>query len=136
MVVLGCIGCKVGKGFYDYLENGKKVLWFGLVIEYFKVVMQFDVQMLVDCFIIVQVVEIVCCFDEGVVIDLCDVDVGVLFGWGFFVFCGGLVLYIYCVGVGVFVQLSDWLVVEYGCCFVLFVLLCDMVDKGIVFYEC
>lgn len=52
-------------------------------------------------------IEVVCCFEEKVVIDVCDVDVGVIMGWGFVFYIGGLILFIDIVGIKKFVEECD-----------------------------
>lgn len=135
MVALGRIGRKAGRGFYDYPEGGKKMLWPGLATEYPNAAVQPDVQTLIDRLITVQAVETARCLDERVVTDPRDADVGALLGWGFPAFRGGPVSHIQRVGVAAFVQRCDRLAAQHGRRFAPPALLRDMADKHVAFYE-
>lgn len=74
--------------------------------------------------------------EEEIVIDLCEVDVGFILGWGFVFYIGGVLFYIDIYGVVVFVKCVDELKVVYGDQFEVLVLLCEMVEKGEIFYGC
>lgn len=62
--------------------------------------------------------------------DICEGDVGVILGWGFVFWLGGFFFWFDIVGVEWVVEICDVFIEVYGVCFVIFVLLWDMVVKG------
>ena len=94
----GRLGRKNGKGFYDYPDNpaGKKKLWPGLA-ELFPPVADpdaIDVGELKQRFLVIQALETARCFEEGVLTDVREADVGSILGFGFAPFTGGTLSYI------------------------------------------
>jgi 3-hydroxyacyl-CoA dehydrogenase/enoyl-CoA hydratase/3-hydroxybutyryl-CoA epimerase len=61
-----------------------------------------------------QAVEAARCFDEGVVTDPRDADVGAILGWGFAPWTGGPLSLIEGVGLQRFVETCDRLAASYG----------------------
>lgn len=133
---LGRVGKKAGKGFYDYPADGKKKLWPGLsdVVPVTKDIDDVDVQELKNRFLYIQALEAARCFEEGVVTDVRDADVGAILGWGFAPWSGGPLSLIDMVGTRAFVEACDSLAQKYGDRFKPTKLLRDMADKGETFY--
>ncbi|MES1991613.1 MAG: 3-hydroxyacyl-CoA dehydrogenase NAD-binding domain-containing protein [Pseudomonadota bacterium] len=137
VVELGRVGKKAGKGFYDYPADGKKKLWTGLseVARTSKDIDDVDVQELKNRFLYIQALEAARCFEEGVVTDVRDADVGAIIGWGFAPWSGGPLSLIDMVGAKVFVETCDTLAQKYGERFKPNKLLRDMAEKGDTFYD-
>ncbi len=136
VVELGRVGKKVGKGFYDYPADGKKKLWTGLaeLAGTHKDIEDVDVEELKKRFLYIQSLEAARCFEEGVVTDVRDADVGAILGWGFAPWSGGPLSLIDMVGVKAFVETCDALAQKYGERFKPTRLLRDMAEKGDTFY--
>ncbi|MBI1261934.1 MAG: 3-hydroxyacyl-CoA dehydrogenase [Rhizobiales bacterium] len=133
---LGRVGKKAGKGFYDYPADGKKRLWPGLsdVVPVTRDIDDVDVQELKNRFLYIQALEAARCFEEGVVTDVRDADVGAILGWGYAPWTGGPLSLIDMVGTRAFVEACDSLAQKYGDRFKPTKLLRDMADKGETFY--
>ena len=86
---LGRLGRKNGKGFYDYLDGGKKRLWPGLsdLVEIAEE--QPDVEEVKQRLLYIQALETARCFEENVLTDVRDGDIGAILGWGFAPYTGG-----------------------------------------------
>ncbi|MEQ9229014.1 MAG: 3-hydroxyacyl-CoA dehydrogenase NAD-binding domain-containing protein [Parvibaculum sp.] len=136
VVDLGRVGKKAGKGFYDYPADGKKKLWPGLVDLVGKAQDpdDLDVQEMKNRFLYIQALEAARCFEEGVVTDVRDADVGAILGWGFAPWAGGPLSLIDMVGAKAFVEACDKLAQKYGPRFTPNKLLRDMAEKGDTFY--
>ncbi|MBX3490234.1 3-hydroxyacyl-CoA dehydrogenase NAD-binding domain-containing protein [Parvibaculum sp.] len=136
VVDLGRVGKKAGKGFYDYPADGKKKLWPGLADLVGKAQNpdDLDVQELKNRFLYIQALEAARCFEEGVVTDVRDADVGAILGWGFAPWAGGPLSLIDMVGTAAFVEACDKLAQKYGPRFTPSKLLRDMASKGETFY--
>ncbi len=134
----GRLGRKNGKGFYDYPEapNAKKKLWPGLAGLVPKSVDPdtIDVGELKQRFLVRQAVETARCFEEGVLTDVREADVGSILGFGFAPFTGGTLSYIDFMGVAEFVALANKLAKKHGDRFKPNKLLRDMAKKGETFY--
>jgi 3-hydroxyacyl-CoA dehydrogenase/enoyl-CoA hydratase/3-hydroxybutyryl-CoA epimerase len=132
----GRLGRKNGKGFYDYPEKGPKKLWPGLAemqttkLDPDKI----DVQETKDRLLAMQALETARCFEEGVLTDVREADVGSILGFGFAPFFGGTLSYIDMMGVKRFVELCQHLEKKYGARFAPSKLLLDMAQKGESFY--
>src|SRR5258708_5077795 len=133
---LGRLGRKNGKGFYDYPEKGPKKLWPGLAEVQTKKLDpdKIDVQEIKDRFLAMQALETARCFEEGVLTDVREADVGSILGFGFAPFSGGTLSYIDMMGVKRFVELCQRLEKKYGARFAPSKLLLDMAQKGESFY--
>ena len=136
VVDLGRAGKKAGKGFYDYPADGKKKLWPGLADLVGKAQNpdDLDMQELKNRFLYIQALEAARCFEEGVVTDVRDADVGAILGWGFAPWAGGPLSLIDMVGTAAFVEACDKLARKYGPRFTPSKLLRDMASKGETFY--
>ncbi|MES2130002.1 MAG: 3-hydroxyacyl-CoA dehydrogenase NAD-binding domain-containing protein [Pseudomonadota bacterium] len=134
IVELGRIGRKAGKGFYDYPEGGKKLLWPGLA-EHFPVApVQPSLDELVQRLIVRQSVETARCMAEGVVETARDADVGSILAWGFPPFRGGTIGQIHNSGIAAFIAQCEQLAERHGARFAPPQLLRDMAAKGQQFY--
>ncbi|MBO0750651.1 MAG: enoyl-CoA hydratase/isomerase family protein, partial [Bradyrhizobiaceae bacterium] len=87
----GRYGRKNRKGFYDYPENAPKRLWPGLAgLQAVKLDPDtIDVQELKDRLLGIQALETARCFEENVLTDVREADVGSILGFGFAPFTGG-----------------------------------------------
>ena len=82
----------------------------------------------------VQAVEAARCFEEGVITDPREADVGAILGWGFAPWTGGPISLIDSVGAKAFVETCDGLAQKYGKRFAPPALLREMAEKGETFY--
>jgi 3-hydroxyacyl-CoA dehydrogenase/enoyl-CoA hydratase/3-hydroxybutyryl-CoA epimerase len=113
----GRLGRKNGKGFYDYPETGDKKLWPGLAGIVAPATTEAEpdfVAHLRQRLLYRQAVEAARCFDEGVLTDPRDGDVGAILGWGFAPWTGGPFSLIDGVGTAAFVAACDELAARYG----------------------
>jgi 3-hydroxyacyl-CoA dehydrogenase / enoyl-CoA hydratase / 3-hydroxybutyryl-CoA epimerase len=136
----GRLGRKNSKGFYDYPQGGKKRLWPGLSELQPKTLSReqveaIDVEEIKQRFLVVQALEAVRCFEEGVVTDVREADVGSILGFGFAPFSGGTLSYIDMMGTKRFVELCRRLEKKYGPRFAPSKLLLDMAANGDTFYR-
>jgi len=136
---LGRLGRKNGKGFYDYPQGQPKRLWPGLAELLPKKLTRdeidaLDVNELKQRFLVVQAVEAARTFEEKVVTDVREADVGSILGFGFAPFTGGTLSYIDMMGTGAFVALCRTFEAKYGARFKPGKLLVEMAEKGESFY--
>jgi 3-hydroxyacyl-CoA dehydrogenase/enoyl-CoA hydratase/3-hydroxybutyryl-CoA epimerase len=132
----GRLGRKNGKGFYDYPEKGQKTLWPGLA-DLQQTTLDpdtIDVDELKKRLLVIQALETARCFEEGVLTDVREADVGSILGFGFAPFTGGTLSYIDFMGVKTFVSLCEALETTYGARFAPNALLRDLAAKGETFY--
>jgi 3-hydroxyacyl-CoA dehydrogenase/enoyl-CoA hydratase/3-hydroxybutyryl-CoA epimerase len=132
----GRLGRKNGKGFYDYPQNAPKRLWPGLRELQPKMLDPdaIDIAVLKHRLLAIQALESARCFEEGVVTDVREADVGSILGFGFAPFTGGTISYIDGMGTRPFVELCNRLAKSYGDRFKPSELLIDMAQKGETFY--
>lgn len=83
---------------------------------------------------ILMCLELVCCLEENIVLFVVDVDMLLIMGIGFFLFCGGVLKYIDFIGVKNFVELCDKYF-DLGVMYELIVKFCEMVVNGELFYQ-
>ena len=129
-------GVKAGKGFYDYDERGKRTrLWPGL-FDYGKGKWRTDAdpEELKLRLLTIQALEAARCFEEGVITDPRDADVGSILGWGFAPYTGGTLSLIDTVGAAEFVARCERLAAKYGKRFQPNKLLREMAAAGQTFY--
>ncbi len=136
---LGRYGRKNKKGFYDYPDDrSPKTLWKGLA-ELAPV--KFDdstpelVEELKTRLLYRQAVECARCWEEGVVTDVREADLGAILGWGFAPWTGGPISLIDSIGLKRFVETCDRLAATYGERFTPPALLRDLAAKGDTFYS-
>ena len=132
----GRLGRKNGKGFYDYPEKVPKTLWPGLAdLQKEKLDPDtIDIQELKGRLLAMQALETARCFEEGVLTDVREADVGSILGFGFAPFSGGTLSYIDMMGTKRFVALCEKLERKFGDRFKPSPLLIEMAGKGETFY--
>ncbi|ESQ86992.1 3-hydroxyacyl-CoA dehydrogenase [Asticcacaulis sp. AC460] len=139
MVADGRLGRKSNKGFYDYPaeKTATKTLWPGLSEKFQPTILEADpalVEELKKRMLYVQAVTAARCFEDGVITDPREADVGSILGWGFAPWSGGIVSLIDAIGVAKFVAELDRMTAAYGDRFAPPQLLRDMAAKGETFY--
>ena len=132
----GRFGRKNGKGFYDYPPNAPKKLWPGLAELQKKKLdpEKIDVEELKLRLLGMQALETARCFEEKVLTDVREADVGSILGFGFAPFSGGTLSYIDMMGTKKFVALCRALEAKCGARFAPCKLLIEMADRGESFY--
>ena len=112
----GRLGRKNRKGFYDYPEAGPKRLWPGLAeltgnrLEPELV----DMDELKHRLLVTQALEAAKTYEEGVVTDPREADVGSIIGFGFAPYSGGTLSYIDNMGAAAFAKLCESLAKKHG----------------------
>jgi 3-hydroxyacyl-CoA dehydrogenase/enoyl-CoA hydratase/3-hydroxybutyryl-CoA epimerase len=131
-------GRKNGKGFYDYPATpaGKKRLWPELAELYPPVADPdaIDVNELKQRFLVRQALETARCFEEGVLTDVREADLGSILGFGFAPFTGGTLSYVDFMGTAEFVALCNRLAKKHGDRFKPNRLLRQLARSGETFY--
>jgi len=133
----GRFGRKNGKGFYEYPDKAPKRLWPGLV-ELQSVRLDPDeisIDELKQRFLAIQALETARCFEENVLTDVREADVGAILGFGFAPFTGGPLSWIDRMGVGRFVELCRFLEAKHGARFRPAKLLIDLAAENESFYH-
>ena len=133
----GRFGRKNRKGFYDYPEQGQKRLWPGLAaLQPVRLDPDtLDVEVLKQRLLGIQALETARCFEEHVLTDVREADVGSILGFGFAPFTGGTLSYIDTIGTPRFVAMCGRLAEQYGPRFAPSPLLTEMAAKGESFYR-
>ena len=136
----GRVGRKAGKGFYDYNEKGKPArLWPDLNSRLEVTTDECPPELkkhLINRFLVRQAVEVARCFEEGVITDARDADIGSILAWGFAPYTGGCASYMDLIwGIPEFVAEADRLAEQYGDRFKVPQLLRDMAAQGETFYS-
>lgn len=108
------LGKRYGQGFYDYPANAKKHLWPGLAEHFPLADRQPDVEEVKTRLLYIQALETVRCFEEGVLENPIDADLGSILGWGFPAWTGGTLSFVDTVGVAAFVRECERLAAAYG----------------------
>jgi 3-hydroxyacyl-CoA dehydrogenase/enoyl-CoA hydratase/3-hydroxybutyryl-CoA epimerase len=138
VVELERFGRKNGKGFYEYpADGGKKKIWPGLANLVTATVNECPPELRDEYkkrLLYIQALETARCFEEGVITDPRDADVGSILAWGFAPYTGGTISLIDNMGVAKFVAECDVLAQKYGERFKPNALLREMAEKGETFY--
>jgi len=133
---LGRYGRKNGKGFYDY-DTKPKTLWSGLAELAPVRINDSTPELIADQkqrLLFRQAVEVARCWEEGVIDDVREADVGAILAWGFAPWTGGPITLIDQTGVAEFVRICDDYAERYGDRFKVPQLLRDMAARGETFY--
>jgi 3-hydroxyacyl-CoA dehydrogenase/enoyl-CoA hydratase/3-hydroxybutyryl-CoA epimerase len=132
----GRFGRKNKKGFYDYPEGGQKRLWPGLRdLQVNPAAAELiSMQELKQRLLVTQALEAARTFEEGVVTDPREADVGSILGFGFAPYTGGALSYIDFMGAKAFVELCRNLQAKHGDRFSPPKMLLDMAASGETFY--
>jgi len=133
----GRFGRKNSKGFYDYPANGPKKLWPDLVDFQLKKLDpdKIDIEELKLRLLGIQALETSRCFEEKVLTDVREADVGSILGFGFAPFSGGTLSWIDMMGTKRFVELCRKLDKKYGARFAPNKLLLDLAQHNEGFYQ-
>ncbi|WP_211234536.1 3-hydroxyacyl-CoA dehydrogenase NAD-binding domain-containing protein [Solimonas soli] len=97
-------GRRFGGGFYEYPEQQPKRLWSGLAEVYPPRGEQPGIDELKLRFLSIMALESARCFEEGVIRDPIDADLGSIMGIGYPSWTGGVLSYIDTVGIAQFVD--------------------------------
>ena len=132
----GRLGRKNGKGFYDYPDKGKKHLWPDLheILPDMVDPDMVDQDEIKQRLLVIQALETARCFQEGVLTDVREADVGSILGFGYAPYAGGTLSYIDGMGVAAFVDLCKKLARKHGPRFRPNKLLREMAENGEIFY--
>jgi len=133
---LGRYGRKNGMGFYDYDQKPKKI-WAGLAGLAPVKINDSTPELVEDQkqrLLYRQAVEVARCWEEGVIDDPREADVGAILAWGFAPWTGGPITMIDQTGLKAFVAQADDYAARYGDRFKVPQLLRDMAAKGETFY--
>jgi 3-hydroxyacyl-CoA dehydrogenase/enoyl-CoA hydratase/3-hydroxybutyryl-CoA epimerase len=130
------LGRKNGKGFYDYPEKAPKKLWPGLAdIQKKKLDPNtIDVAEIKHRLLGIMALETARCFEERVLTDVREADVGSILGFGFAPYSGGTLSYIDMMGTKAFVAQCKALEKKFGVRFKPNRQLTDMAAKGESYY--
>ena len=131
----GRLGRKTNAGFYDYDEKGKRThLWNGLNETWPVKKHQPKFEEIKNRLMLSQVLEAVKAFEEGVLEDIREGDVGAILGWGFAPWSGGPFGWVDMVGVQNVVNMCNTLSESEGPRFVAPKILLDMAKNNETFY--
>jgi 3-hydroxyacyl-CoA dehydrogenase/enoyl-CoA hydratase/3-hydroxybutyryl-CoA epimerase len=132
---LGRLGRKAKAGFFDYDDKGKRQgYWPGLAEKYPRAKEQPSLHEVQDRLMFAQVLEAVRAFEEGVLEDIREGDVGAILGWGFAPWSGGPFSWLDIIGTPYAAERCDQLTEAYGDRFATPDLLREMAAKNQSFY--
>ncbi|MBL4751274.1 MAG: enoyl-CoA hydratase/isomerase family protein [Amylibacter sp.] len=131
----GRMGRKSKSGFYSYDDKGKRTgLWQGLRENWPVADEQPDLITVQHRLAMMQVLEAVRAFEDGVLEDIREGDVGAILGWGFMPWSGGPFSWLDIIGAPFAVEVCDQLTAEYGARFTTPDLLRKLAKDGDSFY--
>jgi len=135
MADLGRMGRKSNAGFYAYSDKGERLgLWDGLAAEWPVAADQPDVSEVQQRLLFAQVLEAVRAFEDGVLEDIREGDVGAILGWGFAPWSGGPFGWLDILGAARAADQAGALAAKYGARFAVPTLLAQMAERGQTFY--
>lgn len=135
LVLAGRNGIKNGKGFFDYQADGTKRLWPGLRDLVPTLSEQPDVHEVKQRVLYAQLCEGARCFDQGILMDPIDGDIGACLGVGFPAYLGGPFAAMDTLGIANVVAEADRLTARYGAPYAVPQLLRDMAAEGRCFHQ-
>ncbi|HPU12681.1 MAG TPA: 3-hydroxyacyl-CoA dehydrogenase NAD-binding domain-containing protein [Aeromicrobium sp.] len=137
MVELGRAGKAAGAGFYEYPEGGKKFLWPGLWERFVKADADVSLTDIKERLTFIMAVETIRCYEEGVIRQVADANIGSIFGIGFPPVHGGALQFVNgyeaadgSIGVAAFAARAQELADKYGSRFAPPALLLEKAAKG------
>ncbi len=131
----GRLGRKANAGFYAYDDAGKRTgLWDGLAAKYPRADTQPELTEVQHRLLMMQALEAVRAFEEGVLMDIREGDVAGILGWGFAPWSGGPISWLDILGAAKAVEICDRLEAAHGARFRAPALLRDLADSGETFY--
>ncbi len=131
----GRLGRKANAGFYAYDEKGKRQgLWEGLAARFPVADTQPELVEVQHRLLFAQVLEAVRAFEEGVLTDIREGDVGAILGWGFAPWSGGPFSWLDMLGAPYAAERCDALEASYGPRFACPALLREMAGRNAKFY--
>ncbi|MFO6452371.1 MULTISPECIES: 3-hydroxyacyl-CoA dehydrogenase NAD-binding domain-containing protein [unclassified Aeromicrobium] len=137
LVELGRPGKAGGAGFYEYPEGGKKYLWPELWNLFVKDDVDVPLEDIEERLTFIMAIETVRCFEEGVIRQVADANIGSIFGIGFPPVHGGALQYVngYVaangeIGIKAFTERAQELAEKYGERFSPPALLLEKAEKG------
>jgi 3-hydroxyacyl-CoA dehydrogenase/enoyl-CoA hydratase/3-hydroxybutyryl-CoA epimerase len=132
----GRMGRKSKSGFYSYDDKGKRTgLWNGLRENWPVSDEQPDLITVQHRLAMMQVLEAVRAFEDGVLEDIREGDVGAILGWGFMPWSGGPFSWLDIIGATFAVEVCDGLTAKYGERFTAPDLLRKLAKDGGGFYD-
>ena len=130
----GRLGKKSNAGFYTYPDGKRGALWDRLAAKYPEADDQPDLHVVQHRLLMAQVLEAVRAFEEGVLTDIREGDVGAILGWGFAPWSGGPFSWLDIIGAPRAVEICESLEAAHGARFKAPALLRDIAAKGDSFY--
>ncbi|ETD88419.1 3-hydroxyacyl-CoA dehydrogenase NAD-binding domain-containing protein [Rhodobacter capsulatus] len=130
MAEQGRLGKKADAGFYTYDAGKRGGIWEGLAAQYPRAAAQPELSHVQHRLLMVQVLEAVRAFEQGVLTDIREGDVGAILGWGFAPWSGGPFAWLDILGAARAVEICDALSAQYGARFETPALLRDIAAKG------
>lgn len=131
----GRMGRKAKAGFYDYDEAGKRQgIWPGLEQEWPVSDDQPELSEVQHRLMLAQSLEAVRAFEDGVLEDIREGDVGAILGWGFAPWSGGPFGWLDMLGAARAAEIADQLTAKFGRRFATPKLLRDLAATGDSFY--
>ena len=137
MVRRGRLGRKAGAGMYEYDEKGRRLrLWPGLAEIWPPKPKdeQPPLEEVQNRLMMIQAIEAVHAFEEGVLMDIREGDVGAIMGWGFAPWSGGPFSWLDMIGARRAVAICDDLAARVGERFAAPKLLRELAGRGETFY--
>ncbi|ETD83563.1 3-hydroxyacyl-CoA dehydrogenase NAD-binding domain-containing protein [Rhodobacter capsulatus] len=134
MAEQGRLGKKANAGFYTYDAGKRGGMWEGLAAQYPRAAAQPELSHVQHRLLMVQVLEAVRAFEQGVLTDIREGDVGAILGWGFAPWSGGPFAWLDILGAARAVEICDALSARYGARFETPALLRDIAAKGDSFH--
>ncbi|MFZ5755967.1 MAG: 3-hydroxyacyl-CoA dehydrogenase NAD-binding domain-containing protein [Pseudomonadota bacterium] len=128
-------GKSTGAGFYDYPEGGKKTIAAEVIKQFWKPGTDIPMEDMKERMLFIEAIETVKCWEEDVIRNAADANIGSIMGIGFPAWTGGVIQYInnYPGGLNGFVARSQELAKKYGERFNPPKLLLEMAKKGEIF---